>query len=104
MAFFDLAAPNCWAAPLLVFYTRDDATARRVIWLRQMRDEKRRECVRSTLNVAPSHRRGYKTRFGAAKSKTPSNQKNANQDCSRLASFMCKSAIKRVSTVSHNPA
>ncbi|WP_353480485.1 hypothetical protein [Haliscomenobacter sp.] len=50
---------NFWAAPLLDFYNRDDATARRVIWLRQMRDVKRREYVRSTLNVAPSRRRGY---------------------------------------------
>jgi hypothetical protein len=55
----DLAEPNFWAAPLLVFYNRDDATMRRVIWLRQMRDVKRRKCVQSTLNVDPSRRRGY---------------------------------------------
>ena len=51
-----------------MFFNRDDATARRFIWLRQMCDVKRREGVRSTHNVAPSRRRGYKT-FGAAKSK-----------------------------------
>jgi hypothetical protein len=56
------------AAPLLFFYNRDDTTARRFIWLRQMRDVKRRKNVRSTLFVAPSCRCGYKT-FGAAKSK-----------------------------------
>jgi hypothetical protein len=51
------------------FYcNRDDATARRLIWLRQMGDVKRRKSVRNTLFVAPSRRRGYKT-FGAAKSK-----------------------------------
>jgi hypothetical protein len=32
----DLAAPNFCAAPLLVFYNRDDATARRFIWRSQM--------------------------------------------------------------------
>jgi hypothetical protein len=37
-----------------MFYNRDDATARRFIWLRQMRDVKRRIGVRSTLTVAPS--------------------------------------------------
>lgn len=42
-----------------MFDNRDDATARRLIWLRQMRDVERRKDVRSTDNVAPSRRRGY---------------------------------------------
>jgi hypothetical protein len=43
----------------IVFNNRYDATARRFIWLRQMRDVKRRKSVRSTHFVAPSRRRGY---------------------------------------------
>jgi hypothetical protein len=50
--FLDWAAPNR-------FNNRDDATARRFIWLRQMRDVKRLKSVRSALFVAPSRRRGY---------------------------------------------
>jgi len=43
-----------------MFCNRDDAKARRFIWLRQMSNEKRRKGVRSTRTVAPSRRRGYK--------------------------------------------
>jgi hypothetical protein len=43
----------------IVFNNRDGATARRFIWLRQMRDLRRRKGVRSTLSVVPSRRRGY---------------------------------------------
>jgi len=45
-----------------IFCNRDDATARRFIWLRQMWDVKRRKGVRSTHIVAPSRRRGYKNK------------------------------------------
>jgi len=50
----------------IVFNNRDDATARRHIWLRQMSDVKRRKGVRSTHIVAPSRRRGYKKNSSGA--------------------------------------
>jgi hypothetical protein len=52
----------------------------------------RRVVVVNNNLAKPNQRRArrvvvVKITFGEAKSKTPSHQKNANQDCSRLASF-----------------